>query len=147
MTMTINRQKAGLIKKYHTLCNQLRKTDEEKREMLNSNYGVTSSKELHLEELKQLCEFLENELNPPTDESLRIDKQRKKLLALIYEFCEASGYDCDKETAKHIACNACGVKYLNQASEQKLIAAIQRFDQNVIHLAVDELVKICIKNK
>lgn len=145
MKMTRNRQKAGLIKKYHTLCSQLGKTDEEKHEILNSNYGVTSSKDLHLEELKQLCSFLENELSPPTDESQRMDKQRMKLLALIYSFCEHKGYTCNKQQAVQIACKACGVQKLNDATEQKIIAAIKKFDNNVLDIMVDELVKTCIK--
>lgn len=146
MKTTADRQKEGLIKKYHTLCSKLNMSDEQKREMLNSNYGVDSSKDLHLDELQHLCKVLEENVNKPSDEAKRMDRQRKKLLALIYDFCEVSGYDCNREIAKRIACNACGVKYLNKATEQKLIAAIQRFDLNVIDLAVDELVKSCINN-
>lgn len=75
----------------------------------------------------------------------RQNTQRRKLLALIYSFCEHKGYTCNQQQAVQIACKACGVQKLNDATEQKIIAAIKKFDNNVLDIMVDELVKTCIK--
>lgn len=74
----------------------------------------------------------------------RQNKQRRKLLALIYTFCQHKKYTCTQQQAVQIACKTCGVRNLNDAPEQKLIAAIKRFDDDVMDMAVDELVKSCI---
>lgn len=58
----------------------------------------------------------------------RHDAQRKKLLYLIYRFCDHAGYECSKDVALKVACKACGVNKLNDASEQKVIAAIKAFE-------------------
>lgn len=60
----------------------------------------------------------------------RSDAQRKKLLQLIYKFCEHKGYQLGKEQALKIACKACGVSRLNASSEQHVIAAIKAFEKN-----------------
>lgn len=60
----------------------------------------------------------------------RGDRQRKKLFALIYEFCKHAGYKCDWIQAKKIACKACGVTNLNNTPESKLIAVIKAFEKN-----------------
>jgi hypothetical protein len=63
MTTATDRQKAKLIRKYHTLCTKIGMTDDERREMLTDNYGVESSKDLYVEELEHLCTVLDTEAN------------------------------------------------------------------------------------
>ncbi|MFV0310834.1 MAG: phage protein GemA/Gp16 family protein [Dysgonomonas sp.] len=63
MTTATDRQKAKLIRKYHTLCTKIGMTDDERREMLADNYGVESSKDLYVEELEHLCTVLDTEAN------------------------------------------------------------------------------------
>jgi hypothetical protein len=58
-----DKQRQGLIRKYHTLCGKLGLTDDARREMLRQNYGVESSKELYTEELTALCAWLHGEVH------------------------------------------------------------------------------------
>jgi hypothetical protein len=67
---------------------------------------------------------------PDLDRRDRMNRQRRKLLALVYEFCKHKNLNCTKEQALLIANKACSVKSLNRASEQKLIAAIKAFENN-----------------
>lgn len=64
-----------------------------------------------------------------TDQERR-NAQRRKLLAVIYNFCKHSRVACDTAKAVKIACKACAVERLNDAGEQKLIAAIKRFESS-----------------
>lgn len=129
MKTTIDRQKAGLIKKYHTLCGKLGMTDEEKSEILENNYGVKSSKDLYVEELQHLCKALEESINKPNDETTRMDKQRKKIFFLIRQICKHTKREYDKKKAYTMACRACGgVRNLNHATESQLIAGIKKIE-------------------
>lgn len=92
---------------------------------------------------KRMIRIMELEAMPLPSED-RQQAQRRKLLALIYTFCKHKGHTCTTQQAVKIASKSCGVGKLNDASEQKLIAAIKRFDDDVIDMAVDELVKSCI---
>lgn len=73
----------------------------------------------------------------------RQNKQRRKLLALVYQFCKTKKYKHTQTDVLKIACKACGVQYLKQATEQKVIAAIKKFEASEADAwAVAELDKI-----
>ncbi|MDU1892731.1 MAG: hypothetical protein E6767_18785 [Dysgonomonas sp.] len=127
MKIVIDKKRAGLIRRYHSLCSALGLMDDERKVILKESFNVESSKDLYPEELKIMNETLSNELKERGD---RMNVQRRKLLALIYEFSKHKGYSCTKEKALNIACIACDVKLLNDATEQKLIAAIKSFEKN-----------------
>lgn len=57
----------------------------------------------------------------------RQDKQRKRLIAAVFEFHRRKKYECDMKKAIAVACKSCGVSKLNDATEQQVIAAIKRF--------------------
>lgn len=63
MKTATDRQKAGLIRRYHSLCTKIGMTEEDRREMLSNNYGVESSKDLYVEELEHLCNVLQSDAN------------------------------------------------------------------------------------
>lgn len=130
MKTTIDRQKAGLIKKYHTLCGKLGMTDEEKREILENNYDVKSSKDLYVEELQHLCKALEDNTNCSFNaKDDRKKKQRKKIFFLIRQICKHTKRAYDKKKAYTMACRACGgVRNLNHATESQLIAGIKKIE-------------------
>lgn len=71
----------------------------------------------------------------------RANRQRRKLLRLIYALCENRGYGCDSKKAVAVACTACGVKRLNDASEQKVIAAIKKIDNDCMDIAIKGLIE------
>lgn len=58
MTTKQEKYKASLVRKYHTLCTKLGWTKGDRLEFLINNYGVESSKDLYIDELKHICEVL-----------------------------------------------------------------------------------------
>ena len=110
----------------------VREYSDGKTESLNELYDLSRSAYF------SMINAMKTEIQTTVD---RNDKQRKKLFALIYQFCKHSGYKCDKEQAKKIACRACGVKRLNDASEQKLITAIKAFEKNEIEAKISSILK------
>ncbi len=77
-TVTAQQQK-WLLKKFHTLCARLN-MDADMKLALISGYGVESSKDLTNAELLELCDHLNEILNP---EDAKTDKMRKRVIAAI----------------------------------------------------------------
>ena len=80
MKTITDRQKAGLIRKYHTLCAKMGMQEEERREMLFNNYGVESSKELHVKELQQLCDVLDSEAS---NKETQLKEARRRVFGAV----------------------------------------------------------------
>lgn len=141
--------------KFWVLLKQMENYNEEYKEEIKASWvssysggKTTSLSGLYNMSKTQYRKMLKDmEGIPNMEQRDRANRQRRKLLALIYSFCKHKGYTCTKQQALQIACRTCGVRSLNNASEQKLIAAIRRFDNDVIDMAVDELVKSCMINK
>lgn len=80
MARTVREEtQAKLRKKYHTLCSKLGLTSDDKSNIL-FQYGVISSTALEVEQLIEICENLQNTLNPKQSE---LDQMRKKVIASI----------------------------------------------------------------
>lgn len=128
MKLTAKQQKykTSLIKRQHTICTRLGISDEERIQMLECNYGVSSSKDLHIDELKQWCESLEGaKVMSPTE--VRNQKQRRKLFGLMRTICKHNGQTYDARKAETMAKRVCGgVNRLNDATEQQLIQGITK---------------------
>lgn len=77
---TTDKQKTGLVRKYHTLCTKMGISDELRREMLLENYGVESSKELYVEELEHICNVLDSEANK---KEMKHEAARKRVFGAI----------------------------------------------------------------
>lgn len=110
----------------------VRQYSDGKTESLNELYNMSRSAYF------SMLNAMKKEAKTTTD---RNDAQRKKLFFLIYQFCKHSGYKCDKEQAKKIACRACGVQRLNDAPEHKLIAVIKAFENNEADAWVSSVLK------
>jgi hypothetical protein len=80
MKTAIDRQKARLIRKYHTLCTKIGMTDDERREMLTDNYGVESSKDLYVEELEHLCNVLQSDAN---NKEIKMQEARTRVFGAV----------------------------------------------------------------
>lgn len=115
-TKSITKQR--LITKYHTLCSKLGMSVREKREMLESNFGVTSSKELHEDELKILCNNLES--TSPKKYKDELDQDRKRLIAALFSYLRFIGYSPNIDYVKEVARKAAKVKTFNSISPNKL---------------------------
>ena len=86
---------------------------------LNDLYNAYSSA------YRRMIEEMRAEVKGVAD---RNQQQRRYLLRAIYKYCENNGQVCDTQKAIKIACKACRVTKLNEATEQQLIAAIKHFN-------------------
>lgn len=114
------------------------------KEFLVSDYtqGKTSSLSLMLKKYPRDYYRMKKELLEKMKEyNTRMQKQRRKLLRLIYQFAERNQYQYSKENVMEIACKACHVKFLNDATERNLIAAIKSFDDQDRTKQVKELME------
>ena len=95
----------GLIKRFHTLLGKY-KVSNEAKEALLAGFGVESSTELNVMQLVELCETVEKQFTPGSDE---LDKLRKRLMASIYGWRKALGCVTTATEVKAIACRAAGI--------------------------------------
>lgn len=111
-----------LLGKYHSLCNQLRMSDDERRAMLWQNYKVMSSADLDNHQLIDLCSTLEQHANPAIE---RQNRERRRVIAAIGGWLRLSG--SEKPTPaenlayiKSIACRATKYDDFNAIPTERL---------------------------
>jgi hypothetical protein len=127
MKTTTEKQKAGLIRKYHTLCGKLGMSDEDRRDMLFDNYGAESSKELSVGELQDLCESLQSDANK---EQIKLQEARSRVFGAVGGWLDivqgrVSRNDIAKyrervEKIKAIACRQTQYKDFNRIPLERL---------------------------
>lgn len=131
---TITEQKRSkLIRKYHMLNKQLGIPEEDRKAMLNDNYGVKSSKDLYTEELEHICNFLQEDLDKQDEKQ---KKARRRVfgavggwLDLVYGKVSELNNDKYKERVdkiKAIACRQTEIEDFNKIPTERL--------NNVSHL-------------
>jgi GH18 family chitinase len=116
MKTTTNTEHARLIKRYHTLATKigLDKTD---RDAIMESYGVTSSVDLTVLELNELCAQLEKDNSPKAP---ALDKLRKQVMASIGGWLKTINQDSDAQRIKAIACKATGYRRFNDVPAERL---------------------------
>lgn len=113
-----------LLKKFHTLCSRLR-MDAEMKLALLSDYGVESSKDLTNTELTELCDRLNNILNP---EDAKRDRMRKRVIAAIGGWLRLIGKGEEGiDYIKGVACRAAKVNNFNHISLDRLTTIYSMF--------------------
>ena len=125
MQTTIDKTKQQLIKKFHTLLRDA-KFDEMDKQSILAEFGVTTSKDLKIVELLQVCDTLEKIANP---ELIALDKLRKRVIASIGAYLRAMNETESIEKIKFIACRAATEKNFNQISTTKLRALYNAFNE------------------
>lgn len=90
-----------LIKLHHTLATKMGLTDEERRAML-AGWGVSSSKDMTIEQLQDVCRHMKAKLNEKND------KWRKRVIASIFGYLKMTGRNVDIDYVKRIACRSAG---------------------------------------
>lgn len=95
----------SLIRRFHILLSKY-KISNEAKEALLAGFGAESSTELGVNDLLQLCEAIEKQFTPGSDE---LDKLRKRLMASIYGWRKALGCVTTATEVKAIACRAADV--------------------------------------
>lgn len=122
-TITQQNQK-WLLKKFHTLCTRLN-LDADMKLALLSGYGVESSKDLTNAELTELCDHLNDILNP---EDAKRDKMRKRVIASIGGWLRLIGKDNEGvEYIKGVACRAAKVDNFNKITLERLTTIYNMF--------------------
>ena len=122
-TVTAQQQK-WLLRKFHTLCTRLN-MDAEMKLALISGYGVESSKDLTNAELLELCDKLNDILNP---EDAKRDKMRKRVIAAIGGWLRLIGKGNEGvDYIKSIACRAAKTEKFNQISYDRLTTLYNMF--------------------
>ncbi len=122
-TVTAQQQK-WLLKKFHTLCARL-KMDADMKLALISGYGVESSKDLTNAELLELCDRLNEILNP---EDAKTDKMRKRVIAAIGGWLRMIGKgDEGINYIKGVACQAAKVDNFNKIPLERLTTIYNMF--------------------
>lgn len=126
--------KSNLIKQYHTLAGKLRLSDEDRLSLL-SGYGVSSSKDLSIDQIQELCALLKRQLNSDAD------KWRKRVLASVYGYLQLTGRAANMEYVKAVACRSAGCQRFNEVPVQKLITLYYAFlDKQKVLKRTGELV-------
>lgn len=109
-------EKKRLIKKFHTLLMRGGISNEEKQAMLAS-YGVTSSKDMNIYELLELCGKIDRMVSPSES-----DRLRKRVIASACAYFSECGcrYDDPVAAAKKMACRISGQANFNRIPDDRL---------------------------
>ena len=137
------KQKNGLIKKFHTLLGRLG-VDNDGKEAILWSYGVGSSRDLSAAQLIEVCNALDMQLNPSLVE---MDKLRKRLMAAIGGWLKSIDKEQSVELIKGIACRAAGYEHFNRIPRHRLISlyfAFKKMRNDMV--AVEELTMELITN-
>lgn len=102
------------------------KFDETDKRSILADFNVTSSKDLTIVELLQICNSLEKITNP---QLVEMDKLRKRVIASIAAYLRAMNETESAEKIKFIACRAAKEKNFNSISTTKLRALYNAFNE------------------
>lgn len=125
MKTFIEQQHGKLITKFHTLLGKAGMDEFDKRSIL-ADFGVTSSKDLSVHQLIEVCDVLNTLANPQLFE---MDKLRKRVIASIGAYLRVMHETESIEKIKFIACRAAGTKNFNDISANKLRAVYNAFNE------------------
>lgn len=118
-------EKNGLIRKFHTLLSRCGMDEIEKREILRQ-CGVSSTKDLTVKQLVDVCDALHSMINPKVSE---VDKLRKRVIASIGAYLREMHLCEDIDRIKSIACRASGANHFNDISSTKLRSIYNAFNE------------------
>ena len=113
-----------LLRKFHSLCYRLNLSADDKLALLSA-YDVESSVDLSNTELTELCDRLNEILNP---KDAKLDKMRKRVLAAIGGWLRMIGKGDEGMTyIKGVACQAAKVDNFNKISLERLTTIYNMF--------------------
>ena len=123
---TTNKQRAALLRKFHGLIARTG-VGTEGKEVILSNYGVTSAAQLNTTHLIEACNLLEGTLTPSNE----TDKLRKRLMAAIGGWLRATNQGESTEKIKAIACRAAKRDDFNKIPNEQLRSLYSAFCKKV----------------
>jgi hypothetical protein len=121
-----DKQRNGLLRKYHALCRQLKMEAEAREDMLVSNFGVTSSLDLDYRQLLELCSVLECRACPAIAAQ---DKWRKRVMGAVGGWLSGMGVTGNSQLIKSIACRAAGSDNFNRIPAERLRSLYNAFNK------------------
>lgn len=116
MSKAKNESHKQLLKRFHTLCGLAGLTQHEKNAII-AGYGVGSSGDIALPELRKLCDRLDAQKRNQLSE---LDKLRKKVIASIGGWLRSEGLTESIAIIKGIACRAAKYKEFNNIPAERL---------------------------
>ncbi len=119
----------GVLKKFHTLCNVLGLSEDEKRAIVES-YGVESSRDMDTHDLINVCANLSDQVNKKNGTG-DLDKLRKRVMAAIGSYLHSVGKEGNASIIKGIACRATGYEEFNKIPRERLRNLIATFNNKV----------------
>ncbi len=123
MATFTEKQKNGLIKKFHTLLGK-NGIGADGKEAILSGYGVESSKDLEISELVDICEILDKKANPSFYDA---DVWRKRVIAAIGGYLRSMGKEQNIDLIKSIACRAASRDRFNDIPTERLKSLYNAF--------------------
>jgi hypothetical protein len=121
-----DKRKNGLIKKYHALIRDA-KISEEQKFILLSNWNVSSSKDMTVEQLIQVCEFLDHLVDP---ELAELEKWREWVRTCVKSYGKVMGANYTDEYAEGIVCAATKIDNFNDISKKRLQGIYNHFKKS-----------------
>lgn len=116
MQTIIDKQQKYLLKKFHVLLAKAGINRDTKLLMI-ARYGVETSKDLEAYQLLELCNGLEQALNPKAKDC---DKLRKRVIACIGGWLKLMGKEDRITIIKGVACRAAETESFNDIPLERL---------------------------
>lgn len=123
---TTDKRKNSLIKKYHALVRDAKISDEDKLVLL-ANWKVTSSKDLNVDQLIQVCDFLEHMVDP---EKAELEKWRDWVKICVKSYGKVMGANYSDEYAEGIICAATKIDKFDDISKKRLQGIYNQFKRS-----------------
>lgn len=121
--MTQVEYKNKLIKKYHVLIGKTGMSDEDKQTLLNQ-WNVSSSKDMSIDQLIQLCNLLEKFTSPEESE---LAKWQKWSRDMVKSYGKSLGMNYNDAYAEAIICRSTGAKSFNSITKNRLVGIYNQF--------------------
>jgi|BioPla2DNA2_1021312.scaffolds.fasta_scaffold17681_5 hypothetical protein len=137
MATFTEKQRNGLIKKFHVLLGKNGMGNDEKDALL-AGYGVESTKDLNVAELVEICEILDRKANPTFYVE---DIWRKRVIASIGGYLRAMEKEENIEMIKAIACRAAQKERFNDISLERLKSIYNAFKNRKKDILFAESIK------
>ena len=121
-----DKRKNVLIKKYHVLVRDAKISDEDKLVLL-SNWKVSSSKDMTVDQLEQVCDFLNHMVDP---EKADLEKWRDWVRTCVKAYGRVLGANYSDEYAEGIVCVATKIDDFNTISKKRLQGIYNQFKKS-----------------
>jgi|GEM_PF-3631212 len=121
-----DKRKNALIKRYHGLLRDAKINDEQKLALLE-NWKVSSSKELTVNQLEDVCKLLQHLINPTEAE---LEKWREWTRTCIKSYGRSLGANYTNEYAEGIICAAAKIDNFKDISKKRLQGIYNQFKKS-----------------